>query len=289
MTDELDELYRVRPEDFTALRTRLASAAKQRGDTDAAKRISAAHKPTTAAWLVNRLALGDTAAAHRLADLGERLRAAHAAMDGDRIRELSARRRRAIRELTRAAFQTAELTDPPAALRHAVTDTLQAAIADPHVAGQLGRLTKAQSYSGFGELGDASAVRSAGTSGDAKPTPARDRQQGPDASPRGDVKAGRRQHETATAALAAAERTKAGADATLSDRQADLDAARRHHDQARKALHEAERNVNAAEDAYQVAEQASREAAELVKNAKAILKQRGITASRGAGTSRTAR
>ncbi|MDT7731860.1 MAG: hypothetical protein QOK45_2113, partial [Mycobacterium sp.] len=56
MADELDELYEVRQDDFTALRTKLVAAAKQRGDMDTAKQISAARKPTTAAWVVNRLA-----------------------------------------------------------------------------------------------------------------------------------------------------------------------------------------------------------------------------------------
>ena len=59
MADELDELYEVKPEEFTALRTKLAAAAKQRGDGDTAKQITAARKPTTAAWVVNRLALRD--------------------------------------------------------------------------------------------------------------------------------------------------------------------------------------------------------------------------------------
>jgi hypothetical protein len=32
--DELEELYDVKPDEFTALRTKLAKAAKQRGDAD---------------------------------------------------------------------------------------------------------------------------------------------------------------------------------------------------------------------------------------------------------------
>ncbi len=91
MADELDELYEIKPEEFTALRTKLAAAAKQRGDTDTAKQISVARKPTAAAWVVNRVALRDQDIRTRLAGLGERLRDAHGAMDGDRIRELSAR------------------------------------------------------------------------------------------------------------------------------------------------------------------------------------------------------
>ena len=62
--DELDTLYWVPPDAFTAERTKLAKAAKQRGDAAAAKRISAARKPTTAAWIVNRLAIGHSRHEH---------------------------------------------------------------------------------------------------------------------------------------------------------------------------------------------------------------------------------
>ncbi len=55
--DALDELYSARPEDFTALRARLAATAKRGGDAAAARRISGSRKPTTAAWVVNLLAL----------------------------------------------------------------------------------------------------------------------------------------------------------------------------------------------------------------------------------------
>ena len=156
--DELDELYWVTPEKFTATRSRLAAAAKERGDADSAKRISGARKPTTAAWVVNRLALSHAKAKQRLTELGERLRAAHAAMDGERIRELTAEQRGLIDELARTAFDAAETTDPSAALRDDVTGTLQAAIADPDVATRLGRLVKAEQWSGFGDFGFTAAI-----------------------------------------------------------------------------------------------------------------------------------
>ena len=165
---ELDELYAAKPEDFTALRTKLAAAAKKGGDADAAKRISAARKPTTAAWVVNRLALGDKHVKQRLADLGERLSAAHAEMDGERIRVLSTEQRRLVDELASAGFEEAALADPPAALRDDVTGTLQAAVADPDVAARLGRLAKAERWSGFGEFGDTAMVFTATRGGKPK-------------------------------------------------------------------------------------------------------------------------
>src|SRR6202171_272226 len=169
--DELDELYEVKQDEFTALRTKLAAAAKQRGDTDSAKQISAARKPTTAAWVVNRLALRDRDIRTRLSGLGERLKGAHSAMDGDRIRALSAEQRRLVDDVARVAFEEAELADPSAALRDDVTGTLQAAIADPGVASRLGRLTKAERWSGFGEFGDTATVFTVARGGKEKAEP----------------------------------------------------------------------------------------------------------------------
>jgi hypothetical protein len=271
MADELDELYEARPEEFTARRTELAAAAKKQGDADTAKQISAARKPTTAAWVVNRIALRDSDVRTRLAGLGERLRDAHTAMDGNRIRDLSAEQRRLVDDVARAAFEEAELADPSAALRDDVTGTLQAAIADPDVASRLGRLTKAEQWSGFGEFGDSAMVFTATRK---KPTarekPVEEPQRDDKRDEKGD--AARREREKARAALAAAERAKADADAALTELQSDLATARMRRDDARRRLHNAEDALAAAEDAYDKGKQASRDAAAVVKEAKAQLR-----------------
>lgn len=268
MADELGELYEVKPEEFTALRTKLAAAAKQRGDTDAAKRISAARKPTTAAWVVNRLALRSDDVRRRLSDLGQRLRDAHAGMDGERIRELSAAQRRLVDDLTRDAFEEAELADPTAALRDDVTGTLQAAVADPDVAQRLGQLSKAEQWSGFGEFGDTAIVFTP-TRTKPKPEP---KEKPPKAETKDKDDAVRRRREEARAALAAAEHAKAEADEALGELQADLATARLRHQDARRRLQDAERALAAAEDAYDRAKQASRDAAAVVKEAKKRVK-----------------
>ncbi len=253
--DELDSLYWVEPDAFTAQRTRLAKAAKERGDAAAAKRISAARKPTTAAWIVNRLALRRTDTKRRLSDLGDRLRAAHAAMDGEQIRDLSAEQHKLIDELTRAAFDAAEVKKPSATLRDDLTGTLQAAIADPEVTARLGRLAQPERWSGFGALGDASPV-----SKPTRETPTRET-------------ATHEQLEKLKAAVAAAERAKAEADDELSGRQAERAAARRRRDEARATLRKAEREADKAEDNYEKAMRASRAAADSVTEAKAQLKR----------------
>jgi len=270
--DELDRLYGVRPEEFTGLRTELAAAAKKRGDAAAAKLISGARKPTTAAWVVNLLVHTNADVKGSLTDLRERLRAAHAAMDGAAIRELSAEQRSLVDQLARAAFEGAEVSNPSATLREDVVGTLQAAVADPDVADRLGRLAKAEQWSGFGDFG-ASAVVST-TARSSKGGSMSDKTR---AKPRRDKadhdSESARKVEEAKAALAAAEQAKDDADSQLSDSQTDLAVARLRRDEMRQRLDEAERNLAAAEDAYGQAKQASRDAAELVRDAKARLKQ----------------
>ena len=274
MADELDELYEVKPEEFTALRTKLSAAAKKRGDADTAKQISAARKPTTAAWVVNRVALRDLNIGTRLAGLGERLKNAHSEMDGERIRALSAEQRRLVDDVARTAFEEAELVDPSGALRDDVTGTLQAAIADPDVASRLGRLTKAERWSGFGEFGDTAMVFTpTRKSPPAREKPAEEPVEEPRDDKRDDKRdAARREREKARAALAAAERAKADADAALTELQSDLATARLRRDDARRRLQDAEDALTAAEDAYDKGKQAGRDAAAVVKEAKAQLR-----------------
>jgi len=247
--DELDSLYWVEPDAFTAQRTKLVAEAKKRGDAAAAKRIAAARKPTTAAWIVNRLALGRKDTKKRLADLGDRLRAAHAEMDGERIRDLSAEQRKLIEQLARAALEAADVKRPSASVREDLTGTLQAAIADPDVTERLGRLAKPERWSGFG-IGDAApALPPAKRSGTAA----------------------QRRLDKLKAAVTYAERAKAEADETLSRRKSERETARQRRDQARAALREAERRLDKAEVALDKAERAGRAAAESVKGAKAQL------------------
>jgi hypothetical protein len=252
--DELDDLYRAEPDAFTAQRSRLAAEAKGRGDAAAAKRISAARKPTTAAWIVNRVALGHKDTKKRLADLGDRLRAAHAEMDGERIRALSAEQHKLIDELVRAAFEAADVKRPSASVREDVTSTLQAAIADPDVRKRLGRLAKPERWSGFGAFGDAT---------EAEPK---------QSQPAHDTAAQRRL-EKLTAAVADAEEARAEADDTLSQRQAERDAARQRRDEALATLRKAEREFTKAEADHDKAKRTSRAAAESVKEAKAQFKR----------------
>ncbi|KUI26398.1 hypothetical protein AU195_21635 [Mycobacterium sp. IS-1496] len=273
--DPLDQLYAVAPEEFTALRTRLAADAKKRGDAAAAKRITGARKPTTSAAVVNRLVHSDPDVRERLAELGEELRSAHTAMDGERIRELSGRQRKLIDQLTKAAFDVSEVRSPAAALRDDVTDTWHAAIADPDVRSRLGRLAKAEHWSGFGEFGDPEALPAPAQKTSKKPAD-QGRQEKPEKpAPDRDDRERRRRREQARAVLAAAERAKADADDAMADRQSDLATARLRVEDAKERLARAEHGLAAADAAYEDAKRASREAGDVVKAARAAVRESG--------------
>jgi hypothetical protein len=171
------ELYGADPDAFTERRKALATAAREAGDREAAAAIGALRKPTRAAWLVNRLARAEPSAADRMAALAAELRAAEAAKDGPRLRELSAARGALIDGLVGRALAAAGTPDPPPSLRAEVTDTLTSALGDPHTAAGFaaGTLTKAAQWSGFGygdfAPADDSAPGGARSHADADPAP----------------------------------------------------------------------------------------------------------------------
>jgi hypothetical protein len=149
LADAVAELYEADPDDFTQRRQDLVASAREAGQPGVAKQIAGLRKPTRSAWVVNRLVRADPRVVSRLAELAAELRA-EPAMDGARIRELTAARGRLVDELTRQALQESDLPAPPATLREEVAATLDAAIADPEVAANLGTLVRAAHWAGFG-------------------------------------------------------------------------------------------------------------------------------------------
>ena len=146
------ELYGSDPEEFTERRTALASRARAAGDRSAAKEIAGLRKPTRSAWMINQLVRADPGVADRLAGLGDELRAAAAALDGAKIRELSQERRKLVDTLIRRTLQQAGEQSPSAAVREDLTATFGAALADPQVARDLadGTLVRAAHHADFG-------------------------------------------------------------------------------------------------------------------------------------------
>ncbi|GAB5899059.1 hypothetical protein [Mycolicibacterium mageritense] len=273
--DDLDSLYGMQPDEFTSRRNELAAAARKRGDTEAAKVIAGARRPTTAAWVVNRLALTDSTVRPRLAELHDALSTAHATMDGQRIRELSVVQRRLVQELARAGFAAAELADPTAAVRDDVTGTLQAAIADPEVAARLGRLSKPEEWSGFGDFGASSAVvthsrSDTGSASRRSPSSPKGKQPPPDVAA---IEEARRNRDAAASHVAAARTAHDDARATVTECRGKVTTARRRYEKLLETLAAAERDVEAAATELDAAQRSEKAAKSTLENAETTLAQ----------------
>lgn len=236
-----DELYAADLDAFTERRKVLAAGARAAGEPAAAKRIAALRKPTRSAWVVNRLVRADPSVPERLFTLAGDLRAAEAALDGPRIRELSQARRELVDALVRQALGTTGESPPSASLQEEVTAIFGAALADPQVAAQLaaGTLVRAEQRAGFGSGFPALALVP-----DPPPRPARQ------AAPAQAAPAARRaaspQDRAAAAEAKAQARAEAAAAAAEAKKRAAEAAAAEAERERRQALAEAEQAVASA-------------------------------------------
>ncbi len=157
-----DELYSIAPSEldsFMPRRTELAAAAKQAGDRDLAKAITAFKKPILAAALVNALVHDEPQALAELSELAAGLREAHRNLRGPELRALSERRQQVLGKLSKLAHKAAGRSVGEPVLGQ-LRATFEAAIADEGAEQAVlsGRLTAALSYSGFGEVDLSEAV-----------------------------------------------------------------------------------------------------------------------------------
>ncbi|MFF4051880.1 hypothetical protein ACFYZ5_35085 [Streptomyces chartreusis] len=141
-----DELYRLRPEEFTATRAARMAEARTAGDRALADSIGKLRRPSLSAWAGNLLVHESPGEVGPLLRLGEGLRQAHRDLDGAQLRELSRQQRVLITALSRQAGQLAAQAGHPIteAARHEVENTLRAVLADPDAAREWasGRLVK---------------------------------------------------------------------------------------------------------------------------------------------------
>lgn len=276
--EDADALYAVAPDGFVAARTERVRAAKQDGDAARARAIGRLRRPTVSAWVVNRAALTDPELPGRLSELGDRMRRAQSALDTETLRDLTEERRRTVDEVTSAALRDAG-QDATTSLRDEVRSTFDAAVADPDVAGRLGRLLRAESFSGFGvapgpELTVVRGGRAARARPAARQTP---REAAPTKEPAADRvgaaerrrlaraveraraefdQARRRDEDTATAEQRAAATVKE-LTAELASLQRELDDAKRAQDEARRERKDAIQQRRSAQSALDRAERAA--------------------------------
>lgn len=149
-----DELYALPPEEFTAARSVAEKGARSTGDRDLATRIKALAKPNVVGWLVNQLVRERPQDLQPFLELGEELRAAATAGEGERLRALGQVQRQTVAALLDDALAIASRSDRAvsADVRRTLTETLRAALADADAASALqqGRLTTGLYSSGLG-------------------------------------------------------------------------------------------------------------------------------------------
>ncbi|MEU6911434.1 hypothetical protein ACWDZW_18765 [Streptomyces coeruleorubidus] len=163
-----DELYALRPEEFTAARASAVAAARTAGDRELADRIGTLRKPSLAAWASNLLVRSRPGDVEPLLRLGEGLRHAHHALDRTQLRELSRQQHALIRALSAQARQLAVEAGHPIGegVQREVENTLHAVLADPEAAQAWasGRLAKPLSAAvGFPAVAESAGTESATT------------------------------------------------------------------------------------------------------------------------------
>jgi hypothetical protein len=100
----LDELYAVRPDDFTGLRNEIAAELAEAGSKEESARVKKLKKPVVAAWLLNQLALTHPEEVSELLELGE----APSDEPGQDLRGAMARRRALVADLVTRAKAIAD-------------------------------------------------------------------------------------------------------------------------------------------------------------------------------------
>ena len=153
---EIDRLFELPLDEFTAARNALAKRLKQGGDAEAAEQVRTLAKPSVAAWAVNQLARREPEAMRSLLNVGSRLRSAQErSLKGERtadeLRAAQAEERDVIRDLTRAAEVLLREAGRPASgtTLERVSSLLRAgAVTDP-TALREGRLTGDIEPTGF--------------------------------------------------------------------------------------------------------------------------------------------
>lgn len=158
LDDELDRLYGLPLDEFTAERNALAGQLRKAGDREEADRVKALAKPSISAWAVNQLARKERLQMRSLATAGERLRTAQEKLlrggPQNELQEASERQREVVAALLDSAEAVLRSAGHPAtdATLERVRGTLTAAAGDEEGLVPQGRLSEDLDPTGFGPL-----------------------------------------------------------------------------------------------------------------------------------------
>jgi len=180
LDQEVDRLFELPLEEFTAARNDLAGRLKSEGDAAAAEEVKRLTKPSVAAWTINQLSRQRTDAVGALLAAGAKLRetqerALQSKGDaGNALRQAQEDERQAIRALTHEAQHILEDAGRPVSstLLDRVSSTLRAAAVSDggRAALEAGRLSGDVKPSGFDAVGGLELAKAPR----GRPAPARD-------------------------------------------------------------------------------------------------------------------
>jgi hypothetical protein len=267
-SDVVAELFGGTREDFLATRTERAREARAAGDRDLAKRIGALRKPTVAAWLVNQLVRQHPDDAEALADVAERLGAAHRQGTGDELRAAGQDRRELLHDLDvhirRLAKQAGVAVSADAATQ--IDTTFQAALVDPAALREVlaGQLSGAVEFdpSGIDQWSTQAVTR---PKLKVVPPPPSSPPEEPSPSPEPDPEVSEAEERVSEAesardkaerSLTKAQRAAERTEESLAEARAALDEAQERHYAARDAVGEAKKAVTSAVQEAKAAESA---------------------------------
>ncbi len=244
----MTRLYGASPDEFMTVRAELAATARAAGDGNAGSTIGKLRKPSLAAWAVNLVARESPGVVTDLADLGARMRVAQGRLDTATLTSLRPERDAVVAAFVEAARDVVKRAGRSlsATVEQDVRATVIAALADEvaTIAVTSGQLTRALSYSGFGEVDLSEAVARTSSGAILSLVPRRPPDlESPDTEdqPGPEPDASTRRAE----AVAALER----ADQELATAAAAVDAARTRAEQTRERLDVVERQLAKAREA----------------------------------------
>ncbi|MGW3097096.1 hypothetical protein ACWDCC_27130 [Streptomyces sp. NPDC001102] len=269
-----DELYGLRPQDFTAARDARAAEARRAGDRALAGKIGTLRRPSLAAWASNLLVREQPEEIEPLLRIGEGLRQAHHDLDGAQLRELSRQRHLVVNALSRQARQLTAQAGLPIGedVQREVEGILHAVLADPAAAQEWasGRLVKAFDQTvGFPAAADGARARPARAPRTRKEAPpAESRRQKADEERRRRLEQARQEAEEAERVLAARREEAAAAERQADDAQAAVRSVEERVDELSEELARLEEQRGQAETSARTAREQAAEADRRLREAR---------------------
>jgi hypothetical protein len=267
-----DELYAMRPDEFSGARDERIRQARADGRKTLASELSKLRKPTQSAWVVNLLWRDQREVMEQLFDLAAEMSRAQAEVSGEELRALTAQRRQIESALLRRgeALARSAGVDVSASTAREAQETLAAALAQPEVADEVrtGRLVKPAAYAGFGTLvsGAPAGARPSATA--AKPSAAKTAElEKTDGEPTNviELQAAQRARERREEAQRQVDAAQAAVDAAaeaLAEQQRLTDAAEKEHTDAIQRVEDVQARLRELERNAATAEHAARQAAQ---------------------------